>query len=75
MRKLQQAKKCKECGKILGHWNKSGLCSYHLAEAHKNAPETKLKKKAYNIEYYQKNKKKILERMRNCREKNEEEEK
>ena len=26
---MKQAKKCKECGKVLREWNKSGLCSHH----------------------------------------------
>jgi len=30
IRKLKKAKICKVCKKIIGEWNKTGLCSYHL---------------------------------------------
>ena len=58
-KRLVEAKKCSICGKILRHWNKSGLCSYHCAEAHRAIPEIKKKNKETQKRYYKKNKERI----------------
>ena len=53
------AKKCTECGKIIHHWNKSNLCSFHYRSAFKQKPKEKEKARRYAKIYREKNKDKI----------------
>jgi len=54
MVKSERCKKCQKCGKVIRHWNKSGLCTIHsIYKAQK--------------EYYDANSKKILKRRKELR--------
>ena len=43
-RKITQAKKCRECGKGIREWNKSGLCGHHATMARRRKKREKRKK-------------------------------
>jgi hypothetical protein len=45
-----KSKRCSICGKGIAHWNKSGLCSYHLQKDHMENNKEKMKE--YQREYY-----------------------
>jgi predicted nucleic acid-binding Zn ribbon protein len=58
MKKHKKSKRCSVCGKGIAHWNKSGLCSYHIQKEY--AEKNRNNMKEYQKEYYLKNREKKL---------------
>jgi len=61
--KFKWAKKCSECGKVLGSHNKSLLCFFHRIQKYnreyRKRTYVKVKKKKYDKEYSEKNKERL----------------
>lgn len=62
---MKDSDKCKKCGGVLDYLNKSGYCK----ECYPSTEEFKIKQKEYSDRNYKKNKKEILTRAKDYREK------
>lgn len=63
-KRSKQAKKCSECGKILGSHNKSGFCTFHYIVAWKKNPKNRERLNSQKRRYYAKNKEKLRKKAR-----------